>query len=63
MVSAEGLQKFKEIYFRQYGVELTDTEAIGKATKLLKLYRVVLGPHLTMKMNKNEAQTQPQKNN
>jgi hypothetical protein len=39
----KSLDKFVEIYKKEYGVELTEGEALSKATALINLYRAVLG--------------------
>jgi len=41
MVSQQAIQKYKELYQRRYGVELSDVEAMAKAESLLKLYWVL----------------------
>jgi len=44
MISKESLEKFKELYKKEFGEELSDRVALDKATKLLNLYRAVYMP-------------------
>ncbi len=44
MTSAEGIEKYKAIYLKRTGVELTNEEAEEQATRLLNAYRVISGP-------------------
>ena len=53
MVSVESLQKFKNIYERQYGVLLSDSEALSLANNLLNLYRAVYINKNNISMNNN----------
>lgn len=43
MLPPEAIEEFKEIYLRNYGVELSDDEASARAGNLMNLYRVVYG--------------------
>lgn len=43
MISKKSLQRFKEIYQKEFQVEISDEEALKKAVQLLELYRVVYG--------------------
>lgn len=40
------LQEFKELYFRQYGLELSDVETQDMAENFLSLYRTLLKPKI-----------------
>lgn len=63
MVSKEGLAKFKTLYKKQFGVELTDKEVLEKATRLLNLYKAVYLPESNIKIsNNNEKKIQSTKN-
>ena len=42
MISDIQLQKFKDIYRRMYQLELTNEQALEKATKLLELFKIIL---------------------
>lgn len=42
--SAEEIQEFKALYFKVYGIELSNAEATAKATKLLNLFEVIWRP-------------------
>jgi len=46
MISEKSLKKFKELYKKEFGEELSDQVALDKATKLLNLYRAVYAPDL-----------------
>jgi hypothetical protein len=45
-LSTESIEKFKEIYKRNFGEEISEREALEKATRLINLYRAVYGPSL-----------------
>ena len=38
------LKKFKDIYLKKFGIELSDEEATRQATDLLNLMKVLLKP-------------------
>lgn len=44
MVSSKQLKKFKEIYLRNFNIELSDEEATRQATDLLNLMKILLKP-------------------
>ncbi len=44
MISQEALEEFKAIYKNQFGIELSDQDALEKATKLLTLMKAVYKP-------------------
>ena len=44
MISQEELEKFKAIYKKKSGIDLSDQDALEKATKLLTLVRAVYRP-------------------
>jgi len=46
MISQKSLEKFKRLYKERFKEELTDKEALRKATRLLNLYRTVYGSSL-----------------
>ncbi len=46
MISKESLEKFKELYKKRFGEELSDQVALDKATRLVNLYRAVYAPDL-----------------
>ena len=56
MVSNEGLAKFKELYFKRYGVELSEKEVFEKANQLLNFYRAVFKEPTNIKININYEQ-------
>ncbi len=43
-ISKEALEEFKEIYKREFGVELSDADTLDKATRLLTLMKAVYRP-------------------
>jgi len=53
MISKEGLTKFKILFKQEFGIDLTEKEAIEKATRLLNLYKVVYLPEKNIKISKN----------
>lgn len=59
MVSKEALAKFKRLYFKHYGIELSDEEAYELANNLLNLYRAIYADELTISINQYETQLQP----
>lgn len=46
MISAEAAEEFKRMYFREYGMQLTDEQAMEMGTKLIRLIKVVFGSNL-----------------
>ena len=42
MVSAELLQKFKEIYRDNFGEDLSDAETLEKALTVVNIYQIIL---------------------
>lgn len=44
MVSKESLEEFKKIYFKEFGKEISDQDALESATKLLRLMEIVYKP-------------------
>ncbi len=44
MVSAQSLDKFKQLYYTKYQVKLTDKEAMDQAVNLLNLMKVLIKP-------------------
>lgn len=49
MLSPEGLEEFKKLYLREYGVELPNELAYEYATKLLGLVKLVYGNNIPKK--------------
>lgn len=43
-MTSEGLEEFKKLYKEEFGIELSNEEAIDKATKTLELVKVLLKP-------------------
>ncbi len=44
MISKEHLEKFKSIYKKRFGKDLSDQEALEKGTKLLRLVEIIYKP-------------------
>ena len=44
MISKKELKEFKKIYKKSFGEDLSDQDALEKATKLLNLARIVYQP-------------------
>jgi hypothetical protein len=43
MLNKQSLQKFKQLYFKNYRIKLNDKEALQKALRVLNLVRIVRG--------------------
>lgn len=62
MVSKEGLEKFKKIYLKRYGVQLSEQEAFETANNFLNFYRAVFREPKNIKINiKNEQKIRTKK--
>jgi len=44
MISEKALKEFKEIYKKEFDIDLSDQDTLEKATKLLNLMKAVYGP-------------------
>ncbi len=44
MIPKEHLGKFKAIYKKRFGVEISDQEALEKSTKLIRLIEIIYKP-------------------
>ncbi|MFA5232523.1 MAG: hypothetical protein WC410_02560 [Candidatus Paceibacterota bacterium] len=44
MISEKALKEYKAIYKKEYGVDLSDEEALEQATKLLNLMKIIYKP-------------------
>jgi hypothetical protein len=42
----DAIDEFKKLYFREYGIELSDNEAYCMGTRLVKFVKAVLGPDM-----------------
>lgn len=49
MLTAEGLESFKKLYFKEYGIELTNNQAYEYGTRLIGLVKLVYGSNLPKK--------------
>ncbi len=43
MPSQKAVQEFKELYFKRFGLQLSDEEALEQSGRLLRLYKAVYG--------------------
>ena len=46
MLSPEALGEFKELYLKEFGINLTTDQAIELGTKLIRLVKVIYGSNL-----------------
>lgn len=46
MISQEAIKEFKELYFQEYKVKLSDEQALDYGTRLVGLVKAVYGKHL-----------------
>ena len=46
-MKATAVQEFKELFFKRYGVLLSDAEALEQSGRLLRLYKSVYGTYGT----------------
>jgi len=44
MISKEAIEEFKVLYKKVYGEDISDQEALKRATNLLNLYSIVYSP-------------------
>ncbi len=44
MISKEALNEFKKIWKKEFGTDISDVEALDKATRLLNLFKAVYKP-------------------
>jgi hypothetical protein len=44
MLPTEAYQQFKEIYFKQFGVHISDQEVIKKANDFIEMFKVLVQP-------------------
>lgn len=44
MLTAEQVNKFREIYKKNFGKEISQEEALDKATKLARLFEIIYQP-------------------
>ena len=44
MISEERLDKFKQLYKKRFNIELSNQDALEKATKLLRIIEIVYKP-------------------
>lgn len=56
MISNEGLEEFKQIYQKEFGVLLTNEEALEKALPVLNLVKTLIEPvrNLSIDADKKE---------
>ncbi len=44
MISKEQLEKFKDIYRKRFGKDISDQEALEKGAKLIRLMKIIYKP-------------------
>lgn len=54
MLPKEAIEEFKKLYFKNYGIELTDEEATYRANNLVALYSAVYGDNSSGLVNDNK---------
>jgi hypothetical protein len=59
MPSQLAIQEFKELFFRSYGVLLSDAEALEQSGRLLRLYKTIYGPFGTHGTDDDHEKTLP----
>lgn len=52
MISKKQLEKFKQLYRDKFGMELTNQDALEKATKLVRLMEIIYKPMSLKDFNK-----------
>lgn len=57
MLSTEAVNEFKKLYFKEYGIKLTNEQAIDMGTKLIRLIKAVYGPNLPKKWSSKVIDT------
>lgn len=56
MIDKQGLEEFKELYLKEYGIQLTDEQALDYGTRLVRLVKAVYGkdlPKIVLDTDKN----------
>lgn len=49
MLSVEAIGEFKSLYSKEFGITLTDNQALDFGTKLIRLVKAVYGPDIPKK--------------
>jgi len=49
MLNSEAITEFKTLYLKEFGVKLTNEQAVDMGTKLVRLVKVVYGSNLPKK--------------
>lgn len=57
MISNEGLEEFKQIYFEEFGIQLSNEEVLEKALPVLNLVKSLIEPvkNLSIDADKKEV--------
>ncbi len=63
MISKESLEKFKQLYKEYFKEELSNDEALRRATRLLNLYRAIYAPFLLEGYQNKENYDNRKRNN
>ncbi|MBI3385070.1 hypothetical protein HY030_02680 [Candidatus Gottesmanbacteria bacterium] len=60
VLNTEAIEEFKRLYFNQYGINLTNEQAVEYGTRLIRMVKAVYGDNLPntrfdnkMKVNNN----------
>lgn len=54
MLPKEAIEEFKKLYFKNFGIALTDEEATYRANNLVALYTAVYGDNSSGLINDNK---------
>ena len=46
MIDQKAIAEFKELYFQEYGIKLTDQEAMERGSRLINMIKAVYGHNL-----------------
>jgi hypothetical protein len=58
MLEKQAIKEFKQIYFEENGIELSDEEATEKALSVFNFFKVILSPVEPRGFDKNEEMVQ-----
>lgn len=49
MLSPTAVEEFKQLYLKEFGIQLTDAQALELGMQLIRLIKAVYGPNLPKK--------------
>lgn len=61
MISQEGLEEFKQIYFEEFGVELSNEEILEKALPILNLVKTLTQSQSNILIKKDPVDLESEK--